>query len=80
MLDPVEEQTRRAFVAFRHAHGWSRLRTSIELGCARSTIEAWEHASPEKHQRIPAAPFEVMRRLAAELGYDSLGKLKAVSA
>lgn len=78
-LDPEEETLRVAFMAFRHALSWSRRRAAFELSVARSTIEAWEHREPKKHQRIPAAPFEKMRRLASEKGLDSCGRMRAAA-
>lgn len=77
-VSPQDEETRRSFVAFRHAIGWSQLRTAIELGVTAKTIENWEHPSADRNRRIPATAFNMMRRIAQqETACDSQGKIRS---
>lgn len=75
-VSPADDETRKSFMAFRHALGWSQLRTALELGVARSTVEDWESPHAHRNCRIPATAFNFMRRLAREQGCDSLGRMK----
>lgn len=76
----VDYETIKCFVAFRHALGWSQLRTAIELGVSRQTVENWESPRPERNARIPATAYNVLRRLAQrETACDSQGRIRVTA-
>lgn len=75
-LAPDREQDRHDFVEYARTLGWSPERTAQELGHDVSTVKAWMSRNPELNRRIPSVPFNKMRRLAREKGFDSLGKLR----
>lgn len=75
-LDPDEEETRRNWLRFRNALGWSQLRCAIELGRDTTTIEAWESPRKKAHSRIPAREYRIMSALAGEKGVESSGRIR----
>ena len=75
-LDPAEESARAEMFRLRSFLGWTQHRAAFELGVRRETVSAWEMSEPSRHQRVPAAARDRLRRFAVAAGFDGRESLR----